>query len=273
MEEARRDAGVTSDFDRMRQVNDAINIGNVGALAASLDPEVVWEHNIGVGSPEEGVYRGRENVVALFERIIEPWEHLRAEPHEIRAAGSGVFDVLGHLRAKHATSAVAVDSLYVQHLEMRDGLLVKGRMTTGEECAWEPGDAEVVRNVVDAFRDHDVARLRSLFREDSEFRSVITGAGANVYRGLEEIEGYMRDVEDAFEDWHSEDETYVDAGDGRVALLYRIVGRGKGSGVPIDQPIAILWIVRDGKIWRGRGYLDPEEALAALGLKEGAHAE
>ena len=33
---------------------------------------------------------------------------------------------------------------------------------------------------------------------------------------------------------------------------------------------AILWTVRAGKIWRGQGYLDPEEALAALGLEESA---
>ena len=264
---------MTSDFDRIREINDALNAGDVERAGMFLDADVGWEHNIGVGSPEEGVYRGREAVVRLYERIIEPWEYMRGEPREVRVAGHGAFDVLGNLRAKHATSAVEVDSLYVQHLELRDGLLVKGRMTTGEHCVWEPGDADVVRDVVHAFRDHDVARLRSLFREDSEFRSVITGAGGNVYRGLDEIEGYMRDVEDAFEDWHSEDETYVDAGGGRVALVYRIVGRGKGSGVPIDQPIAILWTVRDGKIRRGEGYLDPEEALAALGLKEGAHVE
>jgi len=264
---------VKSDLDRIRAINDAMNAGDAETVARSLDPEVVWEHNLGVGSPEEGVYRGRGSVVALFERIIEPWERLRTEPREIRVAGSGVFDVLGSLHAKHATSAVEVDSLYVQHLEMRDGLLVKGRMTTGEDCAWEPGPAQVVREVVAAFRDHDVPRLRTLFHEESEFDSVITGGGGGHYRGVDEIEGYMHDVQDAFEDWHSEDELYVDAGEGRVALLYRIVGRGKGSGVPVDQPIAILWSVRDGKIQRGEGYLDPEDALAALGLKERARVE
>lgn len=264
---------MTADIDRIREVNDAINAGDVRRAGSFLDPDVVWEHNIGVGSPEEGVYRGRDSVVALYERILEPWEQLRTQAREIRVLGGGAFDIRGEMYAKHATSAVEVNDQYVQHMQVRDELLVEGRMTTGVGREWEPGDADVVREVVQAFRDHDVARLRSLFGEDSEFRSVITGAGGDIYRGLDEIEGYMRDVEDAFEDWHSEDETYVDAGGGRVALLYRIVGRGKGSGVPIDQPIAILWTVRDGKIRRGEGYLDPEEALAALGLKEGAHVE
>jgi len=264
---------VTSAIDAIREVNDAVNAGEVQSVYERLHPDVVWTHNLGTGSPEEGVYEGRDSVVALFERILEPWEQLRTEAREIRALGGGAFDVRGELRAKHSTSAVEVASAYVQHLEVRDGLLVEGRMTTGEECEWAAGDAEVVRAVVDAFGRHDVPRLRSLFDEQSEFRSVIAGLEGGVYRGLDEIEGYMRDVEDAFEDWHSEDEVYVDAGDGRVALVYRIVGRGKGSGVPVDQPIAILWTVREGKIWRGQGYLDPEQALAAAGLKEGAHVE
>lgn len=257
----------------MREIADAMNAGDVRAVAAGLDPDVVWEHNLGVGSPEEGVYRGRASVVALFERILEPWEQLRTEPRQIRVVGGGAYKILGDMHAKHATSSVGVDARYVQHLEVRDGLLVRGQMKTGDDRVWEPGDAGVVREVVEAFRVHDVQSLRSLFHEESEFRSAIAGAGGGVYRGLDEIEGYMRDVEDAFEDWHSEDELYVDAGEGRIALLYRIVGRGKGSGVPVDQPIAILWTVREGKIWRGQGYLDPEEALAAAGLKETAHVE
>jgi ketosteroid isomerase-like protein len=30
----------------------------------------------------------------------------------------------------------------------------------------------------------------------------------------------------------------------------------------VDQPIAILWTVRDGKAVSAQGYLDPEEALS-----------
>jgi ketosteroid isomerase-like protein len=261
MEEARRDAGLKSDVDRLREINDVVTTGDIEAMSETLHPDVVWEHNLGVGSPEEGVYRGRENVVALFRRILEPWESMRSEPREVRARGNGVFDVRGELHAKHSTSTTEVISPYVQHFELSDGLLVKGQMVSSTDPAWQAGDIDVVRQVVDAFREHDVPRLRSLFDEQSEFRSAIVAIEGGVYRGLDEIERYMRDLEEAFEDWHSEDERYLDAGDGRVVLEYRIVGRGKGSGVPVDQPIAILWTVRDGKIVRAEGYLDPEGAL------------
>jgi ketosteroid isomerase-like protein len=68
--------------------------------------------------------------------------------------------------------------------------------------------------------------------------------------------------------WHSEDDRYLDAGDDRVLWTYRIVGEGKGSGVPVAQAIAIVWTLRDGLIWRGEVFLDQEEALKAVGLAE-----
>jgi ketosteroid isomerase-like protein len=129
--DALRDAGLEA-LEPLRKLNDALSAGDVRAASALIHPDVVWEHNIGVGSPEEGVYHGREAVVALFERIIEPWETLRAYPDHIRVMEDGSFLQTGRLRAKHATSEMVVVAPYEQQLEMREGLLVKGRMTTGE---------------------------------------------------------------------------------------------------------------------------------------------
>jgi ketosteroid isomerase-like protein len=47
----------------LREVNEAVARGDPAAVATRLHPDVVWEQNIGTGSPEEGVYRGREAVV------------------------------------------------------------------------------------------------------------------------------------------------------------------------------------------------------------------
>ena len=176
------------------------------------------------------MYQGRDSVVALFERILEPWEYLRPEPREVRDLGGGAFDVRGELHAKHSTSASEIVSSYVQHFQMTDGLLVKGQMMTGDDLDWQAGDIDVVRQVVEAFRDRDVARLRMLFDEQSEFTSTIAAVEGGTYRGRDGIERYTHDLDDVFDDWHSEDERYVDAGDGQVVFVYRIVGRGKGSG-------------------------------------------
>ena len=80
MEEARRDAGVTSDPKLVREINDAVERKDWEAFSRRMHPEVVWRHNIGVGTPEEGEYKGRESVIALLERIVEPWESFVRRP-------------------------------------------------------------------------------------------------------------------------------------------------------------------------------------------------
>jgi ketosteroid isomerase-like protein len=143
VEEARRDAGVSAeDVDRIREVNAAVMAGDMGNVSERLHPEVVWEHNLGGGSPEEGIYRGRESVIALLERILEVWEYLRAEPDEIRELGAGTYRVSGRLRGKHATSSTEIVSPYVQHFEMRDGLPLKGTMTTSPDRARDTESVE-----------------------------------------------------------------------------------------------------------------------------------
>jgi hypothetical protein len=91
----------------------------------------VLPHHVGVGSPEEGVYEGREAVIRLFERIVEPWESLRPQPNSIDRLDDGTYLIKGELHAKHATSAIDIMVPYEQRVEVRDGLLVKGQMTTG----------------------------------------------------------------------------------------------------------------------------------------------
>jgi ketosteroid isomerase-like protein len=120
-----------ANVDVIRDVNDALARGDLEALAEHVHADVVWEHNIGVGSPEEGVYEGRESVVRLYERILEPWEYIRAEARSIDESDDGSYRVVGELHAKHRTSDAEVLASYEQRLELRDGLLVKGSMKTG----------------------------------------------------------------------------------------------------------------------------------------------
>ena len=132
MEEARRDAGGSDpNVDVIHEVGDAMARGDAAAVAARLHADVVWEHNLGGGSPEEGTYRGRDDAVRLFERVLEPWEYLRSKPRSIDQVGEGRYRVVGDLVAKHRTSNVEIASSYEQELEVRDGLVMKGSMKTG----------------------------------------------------------------------------------------------------------------------------------------------
>jgi ketosteroid isomerase-like protein len=133
MEEARRDAGLSSVSDLIAQVNEAISKRDFERFSTFLHPDVVWEQNLGGGSPEEGVYRGREEVVRLLERIVEPWESLRTEPQRIDELGDGVYLVTGDLRTKHSESATEFVTPYEQRLEIKSGLVERGGMKTGSQ--------------------------------------------------------------------------------------------------------------------------------------------
>ena len=120
-----------ADRDLIRGMYKAIAARDSDAFGQGLDRDVVWEHNPGAGSPEEGTYRGLEEVTALFERIMEPWERMWLEPTESARLGPGTYLLKGQLHAKHATSSSELVTPYEQRLEIRGGLLVKVRMVTG----------------------------------------------------------------------------------------------------------------------------------------------
>jgi ketosteroid isomerase-like protein len=131
VEEARGDASLRPDEKVLREMYDAVAAGDMRAFSERLHPDIVWEHNIGGGSLEEGTYRGRESVTRLLERIIEPWEYMRVEPEQIEQLEEGGFLIRGKMRSKHSTTAAEIVTPYEQRFAVEDGLLVHARMTFG----------------------------------------------------------------------------------------------------------------------------------------------
>ena len=122
---------MTSTLDLVSELNDAVWRQDWEAVRGRLHPDVVWRHNIGVGSPEEGEYSGREELIALYERIFEPWASMRAVPTEVREVDPGVAMVKGELHAKHAAAEIELVTPYTLRLELQDGLLIRGEMVSG----------------------------------------------------------------------------------------------------------------------------------------------
>jgi ketosteroid isomerase-like protein len=118
---------------------------------------------------------------------------------------------------------------------------------------------------VAAFNARDRDRVLSLCDPEIEFRSAVE---QKTYRGLDEMVRYREGVAAVMEDFHFEDSRFLDAGGDRVVHLYRMVGRGAGSGVPVSREVGALWQLRNGKLLKGEIYLDQREALEAAGLSE-----
>ena len=127
-------------------------------------------------------------------------------------------------------------------------------------------NVEILRRLVDAFNRRDEEAVLALTDPEIEFRSALVEK--TTYRGYAGVGQYRQDLDAAWSEWRTEDDRFLEAAGERVLQLYRIVGRGRGSGILVHQDIAILWTLRAGKVLRGEVFLDQAEALDAAGLRE-----
>ena len=96
--------------------------------------------------------------------------------------------------------------------------------------------------------------------------SIVDTAG--VFHGPEGLRESLRELEGSFDELTFEPERYVQAPGGEVVVLIHARGRGRGSGLTIDNHIAWVWSFRHGQAVRLVVYEDPAEALEAVGLSE-----
>jgi ketosteroid isomerase-like protein len=87
-------------------------------------------------------------------------------------------------------------------------------------------------------------------------------------RGPDEIRRFWEGIDETMEDLRLAPQEFVDAGD-RVATRLRHSGRGKESGIEIDQELYHQVVTfRDGQMVRIEYFAEWNEALAAAGVAE-----
>jgi ketosteroid isomerase-like protein len=74
-------------------------------------------------------------------------------------------------------------------------------------------------------------------------------------------------MEEIWEHGRHEPQEFLDAGEFVVVALHARARR-RGIGVPVDIPMFHVFEMRDGRVQRGRAYLDRAEALEAAGVRE-----
>ena len=87
-------------------------------------------------------------------------------------------------------------------------------------------------------------------------------------RGPDEVIRFFRSLDETFDELRLEPQEFVDAGE-RVATRLRHYGRGKGSGVEINEELYHqVATFRDGRIVRMEYFAEWDKALEAAGLPE-----
>ncbi|HEX3327222.1 MAG TPA: nuclear transport factor 2 family protein [Actinomycetota bacterium] len=90
---------------------------------------------------------------------------------------------------------------------------------------------------------------------------------AQRYRGHDGVRAFFRRFRDVLDDMWFEADDFILAGE-RVVVPLRWGGRGKSSGVVVEEREAWVFAVRDDVIVRVEEYRTAEAALEAAGLRE-----
>ena len=114
-------------------------------------------------------------------------------------------------------------------------------------------DVDVFWGMLDEFVVWDVRGWQPMLDLDS------------VYVGREDVIKATRHYWGTFDDYRVEAEEIIDAGQS-VVLVVREIGRGKGSGAPVERRHAQVWTLRDDRIIRWDLFPTRAEALEAVGI-------
>ena len=122
---------------------------------------------------------------------------------------------------------------------------------------------EAVRSAYDAWNT-DRSLKFELLDPEVEWNTATTLDGGAVLHGHEGVQEWFGQMKRIWEDMWWEIERLRDLGD-RVLAVTRATARGRGSGVPVEMTIATVWTFRDDKVIKVETYMDPEDALEAVG--------
>jgi ketosteroid isomerase-like protein len=130
-------------------------------------------------------------------------------------------------------------------------------------------NVEVVRDALRAFAEGGFDATAEFWDADINWRA-IEGAPDDVGEmiGPERLRRYLDELLEIFDNVTLVPEELLDLGDDRVVAVLHLAGRAKVSGVETELRFAVVCTLRDGKIVRGREYIDREQALEAAGLRE-----
>jgi ketosteroid isomerase-like protein len=131
-------------------------------------------------------------------------------------------------------------------------------------------NVEVFKRAFDAINRQDAEALVSELDPEVEWHGAIRmamGGNQTVSRGHEGVREWLRDLHETLSEYHAEYPEIRDLGD-RMVAIGRASARGKESEAEVEWPLAIVVEFKNGRGLRIRAYLDPKEALEAVGLRE-----
>ena len=127
-------------------------------------------------------------------------------------------------------------------------------------------NVERVREMYEAYLAGDAERALAYFHPDVSADFTARG-DASVRKGREALSENVATWVNTWDDYSERIEEVRDLGD-TICLIALQRGRGKGSGVQIENRSAQLYELEDGLITSMQTFMNPASALKAAGVEE-----
>jgi ketosteroid isomerase-like protein len=125
-------------------------------------------------------------------------------------------------------------------------------------------NVEVMRRLVEATAVGDYETAVADLDSDVEIddTDIPESTGADSFRQ------WLSRWDEIWESWRIESLELLPSNEDKVLALFRMIAKGKGSGIELERDDALLGEFRDGKIIRLGYYNDQQRAREAAGLSE-----
>jgi ketosteroid isomerase-like protein len=144
-------------------------------------------------------------------------------------------------------------------------------VTRDTRSAMSRENVDLVRRVYEAAASRDAATVLELYDRDIELdnsRLDVVGV-SGIYRGHDGLRSFFREWHEAWSGIEYDFDELIDAGGEHVISVVTRRGRGRESGAEAELPLALLWTIREGRVVRVVWFRSREEALEAVGLRDG----
>ena len=118
---------------------------------------------------------------------------------------------------------------------------------------------EIVLRAVGPFNERDFDAFVALCADDFVMHSRFSSVANTTFRGREGVEQWWDDLAEAWDPMTIEVQELRVVGPDRAVLLVHLFGKGRESGVALDEHVAQVWTFRDGLIAE-IDYMDRTEA-------------
>jgi molybdenum cofactor guanylyltransferase len=128
-------------------------------------------------------------------------------------------------------------------------------------------DIESLRRGFESFSRGDLDEMLAFSAPDIVVHDAPELPGGDVHRGREALRRGLEDFRATFDDLRVEPEEFRRVHN-RILVVFRAVGRGHESGIPLDVQLANVFTIKDGVAVEWHSYASKAQALEALGLED-----